>query len=83
MNISYKNFKKKFYRVLNRLFLNHQPIFIIDNGKPRAVLISYKDYISTQETMYLLKSQKNASRLVKAVVDFSNNRNFIKHSLID
>ena len=37
-----------------------------DRGKPAAVLMSLEDFASYEETRYLLKSPRNAERLLDA-----------------
>ncbi len=40
-----------------------------DRGKPAAVLISAEDFASLEETAYLLRSPRNAERLLAAIAD--------------
>ena len=50
--------------------------------KNKAVLISEEDYNSIQETLYLLKSPKNAILLYKAMEEVKQKK-FIKKDLKD
>ncbi|MEY4463734.1 MAG: hypothetical protein RLZZ81_705 [Pseudomonadota bacterium] len=41
-----------------------------------VVIMSLEDYNAMEETLYLLKSPKNAERLKRAINDFEENKNF-------
>jgi len=49
---------------------DHEPVIITrDRGKAAAVLMSLEDFASYEETRYLLKSPRNAERLLEATAD--------------
>ncbi|WP_417592894.1 type II toxin-antitoxin system Phd/YefM family antitoxin [Owenweeksia hongkongensis] len=58
-----KNMKSYFERVFNL----RVPLFISRPKGEDMVLMSKSDYESMQETFYLLKSPKNADRLLAAI----------------
>ena len=61
----------------------HEPVFITrGSGKPAAVLMSLEDFASYEETRYLLRSPKNAQRLLKAVEDLEKDGGE-EHELIE
>lgn len=45
-----------------------------DKGKPAAVLMSLEDYASYEETRYLLRTPRNADRLLKAVKELDEGK---------
>jgi antitoxin YefM len=45
--------------------------------------MSMRDYESLMETAHLLRSPKNATRLMKAIEDIEANRNLVQRELID
>lgn len=52
---------------------NDQETLIINRGKGKnTVLISLDEYNSIMETMYLLKSRKNAERLYESIEQMKN-----------
>jgi len=54
--------------MLDSVVEDHAPIVITrDRGKPAAVLISLEDFASYEETRHLLRSPRNADRLLEAV----------------
>lgn len=48
---------------------DHEPVIITRNGQQAVVMISLEDYKALEETAYLLRSPKNAKRLLEAVSD--------------
>lgn len=68
MDISDNKFKKNLKRIIDWTAVHHEPVFITSKNNVRKVaLLSYEDYCSLEETAYLLKSSKNAQRLLKAI----------------
>jgi len=68
--------------VLDKVNTDHAPVVITrQNAKP-AVVLSLEDFNSYEETMYLMASPKNATRLNKAIKEIENSQ-FAKHDLID
>jgi antitoxin YefM len=53
---------------LDRL-LRHEPVIITRSGEDSVVMLSLADYKSLEETAYLLRSPKNAKRLIEAIAE--------------
>lgn len=83
MDASYSELRQNLKKMIDQTASNHEPTFITSHKKRKAVLLSYEDYCSLEETAYLLKSPKNAQRLLKAISDLESNKNTKKHGLID
>lgn len=65
---SFSDLRKNLAATLDRVTQDHEPVVITrDRGKPAAVLISLEDFASYEETAYLLKSPRNAERLLAAI----------------
>jgi antitoxin YefM len=65
---SYSEFRKNLTSNLDRVNDDHEPVVITrDKGKPAAVLMSLEDFASYEETRYLLRSPRNAERLLDAI----------------
>lgn len=65
---SYSDLRKNLAATLDRVTEDHEPVIITrDRGKPAAVLISLEDLASYEETAHLLKSPRNAERLLSAI----------------
>ena len=65
---SYSELRKNLSATLDRVTEDHEPVLITrDRGKPAAVLMSLEDYASFEETAHLLRSPRNAGRLLQAI----------------
>ena len=83
MDTSYSELRQNLKKMIDWTSDNHEPAFITSHRERKAVLISYDDYCSLEESAYLLKSPANAQRLLQAILDFKQGRNIKKHGLID
>ena len=84
MEASYSHLRQNLKKVIDESVSSHEPTFITSHNKRKAVLISYEDYQSLEETAYLLRSPANAGRLLNAVTTFHDNPNqFEQHNLIE
>lgn len=83
METSYSELRQNLKKMIDQVSTNHAPTFITSHKKRKAVLLSYEDYCSLEETAYLLKSPKNAQRLLKALSDLKAKKNIKKRDLID
>lgn len=72
---SYSDLRKNLASVLDSVTEDHTPMLITrDRGKPAAVLISVEDFASYEETQHLLKSPRNAERLLEAVRELDDGK---------
>lgn len=81
--ITYTEARKNLAAELDRV-TNDCDVTIITRPKAEpGVLMSMRDYESLMETAHLLRSPKNAMRLMKAIEDIEANRNLVQRELID
>ena len=67
---SYSELRRNLASTLDSVNDDHEPVIITrDRGKPAAVLMSLEDFASYEETRYLLKSPKNADRLLTSIAE--------------
>lgn len=67
---SYSELRRNLASTLDSVNDDHEPVIITrDRGKPAAVLMSLEDFASYEETRYLLKSPKNAERLLNSITE--------------
>ena len=72
---SYSDLRKNLAATLDRVTEDHEPVIITrDRGKPAAVLISLEDLASYEETAHLLKSPRNAERLLSSINELEAGR---------
>lgn len=82
MNISYSSFRKNLKKNLDNIADKHERIFITFHNVRKAVVLSYEDYESFSETVYLLQNPVMATRLLKSIEDVKKGK-LEEHTLID
>lgn len=81
--VTYTNARNNLAKTLDKVNENHAPLLITrQNGAP-AVLMSLEDFTAWQETVYLLRSPRNAERLSQAIADVEAKRNLRKRDLAE
>jgi antitoxin YefM len=64
---SYSDLRRNLADMIDSVNADHEPVIITrDRGKPAAVLMSVEDFASYEETRHLLRSPRNAERLLEA-----------------
>lgn len=64
---SYSDLRRNLAATIDAVNADHEPVIITrDRGKPAAVLMSVEDFASYEETCHLLRSPRNAERLLEA-----------------
>lgn len=51
---------------------DHNPLIITRKSNRPVVMLSLEDYQAMEETTYLLRSPKNAKRLLESIVELEN-----------
>lgn len=67
--ISYTTARANLAKTMDRVCEDHEPVIITRGGEPSVVMVSLADYKSMEETAYLLRSPRNAKRLLEAIAD--------------
>ncbi|MFO1258119.1 MAG: type II toxin-antitoxin system prevent-host-death family antitoxin [Gammaproteobacteria bacterium] len=80
--ITYTQARKNFTETMNKVCDDHTPIIITRQNERPVVMISLDDYNAIEETLYLLRSPQNASRLSKALIEISEKK-YSRHDLMD
>ncbi len=70
MIATYSDFRQKLKGYLDQVFESHTPLHVTRTKGENIVVLSESDYESLMETVYLLKSPKNAARLMEAVEQY-------------
>jgi len=65
--MSFSNMRQHLATTIDTVVENHSPMLITRQNKDSVVIISLDDYMSMQETAYLMQSSNNASRLNSAI----------------
>jgi antitoxin YefM len=57
---------------MTRVCQNHEPIIITRNNADSVVMLSLDDYKALEETAYLLRTPKNARRLLASIAQLES-----------
>ncbi|MFQ5629030.1 MAG: type II toxin-antitoxin system Phd/YefM family antitoxin [bacterium] len=80
---TYTDARKNFKTLMEKVCDDHTPITITRNGERPVVVLSLEDYRAIEETLYLMRSPKNAERLVRAAKDLEEGKNYQTQELIE
>lgn len=67
---TYSNFRQHLKSFLDKVFVDHNPLFVTRSNGEDVVVMSKSDYESLNETLHLLSSPKNAERLLKGIKEY-------------
>lgn len=70
--ISYTAARQNLAKTMDKVCNDHDAVIITRKGEQSVVMISLEDYQALEETAYLLRSPKNARRLLEAVIELEN-----------
>ena len=80
-SLSMAEFRSRLAKYADTVAASHKPLFISrGKGKPGFVVLSEDDYNSILETNYLLRSPKNAKRLLGSIENVGKSQ-FEEHAL--
>ena len=65
--ITYSTARANLADTMDRVCGDHEPIIITRNGEQAVVMMSLEDFKALEETSYLLRSPKNARRLLESI----------------
>ena len=76
--ITYTTARAKLADTMDRVCEDHEAIIITRNGQQSVVMMSLDDYKALEETSYLLRSPKNARRLLESIADLEAGRGKVR-----
>ena len=79
---TYSQVRKNFTKTMSKVCEDHTSIIITRQNKKPVVMMSLEDYNALEETLYLLRSPNNASRIVNALEDIKKDL-LLKQNLIE
>jgi len=65
--ISYTAARANLAETMNRVCEDHEAIIITRSGQQAVVMMSLEDFKALEETSYLLRSPKNARRILESI----------------
>ena len=72
--ITYTTARAHLAETMDRVCNDHEAIIITRNGQQAVVMMSLDDFKALEETAYLLRSPKNARRLLEAMTELEEGR---------
>ncbi|OFT64134.1 type II toxin-antitoxin system Phd/YefM family antitoxin [Corynebacterium sp. HMSC05D03] len=80
--MSYSESRARYAEVLQSVVDDREEVIITRNGHESAVIVSLDDYNSLRETAYLLRSPRNAQRLLDSIESLNTGK-ATEHELIE
>ena len=80
--ISYTRVRERLAETMDKVCDDHTPVIITRNNQRAVVMLSLEDFESLEETTYLLRSPKNAKRLVESIAEIRPGGGRV-HDLVD
>lgn len=65
--ITYSTARARLADTMDRVCDDHEPVIITRNGQQAVVMMSLDDFKALEETSYLLRSPRNALRLLESI----------------
>lgn len=70
--IAYSTARANLAGTMDQVCEDHAPVIITRKGSGSVVMISLDDYQAMEETAYLLRSPKNARRLLASITELES-----------
>ena len=72
--ITYSTARANLADTMDRVCEDHEPIIITRNGEQAVVMMSLEDFKALEETSYLLRSPRNARRLLESIATLESGK---------
>lgn len=80
--ITYSAARADLAATMDKVCRDHDPVIITKKRESTVVMISLEDYEAMEETAYLMRSPKNAERLMKSIDEMKRGK-IVKKTLKD
>lgn len=70
--ITYSDARSKLAKTMEKVCDDHSPIIITRKNSPSVVMMSLEDFSAMEETTYLLRSPKNARKLLESIAELES-----------
>ena len=70
--ISYTNARSNLAKTMEKVCEDHAPVIITRRNENSVVMMSLEDFQALEETAYLLRSPKNARRLLESIAELES-----------
>ncbi|MDY6836686.1 MAG: type II toxin-antitoxin system prevent-host-death family antitoxin [Thermodesulfobacteriota bacterium] len=72
--ITYTTARQNLAKTMEKVCEDHSPVIITRKKNDSVVIMSLEDYTALEETAFLLRSPKNARRLIEAIVQLAEGK---------
>jgi len=72
--VTYTYVRNNLAKTLEKVCDDHDPVIVTRQNQNSVVIMSLEDYESLTETAYLLRSPKNAQRLIRSIADLDSGK---------
>lgn len=80
--ITYSAARANLADTMDRVCNDHEPIIITRNGQQAVVMMALEDFKALEETSYLLRSPRNAQRLLESIAALESGKGAVR-SLVE
>lgn len=70
--LTYSQARSELAKTMDKVCDDHTPVIITRKNQRSVVMISLEDYESLEETAYLLRSPRNARRLLESIAELES-----------
>ncbi len=70
--VTYSQARRSLAKTMDKVCDDHTPVIITRKNQRSVVMISLEDYESLEETAYLLRSPRNARRLLESIAELES-----------
>lgn len=72
--ITYTTARQNLAKTMEKVCQDHSPVIITRKKNDSVVIMSLEDYTALEETAFLLRSPKNARRLIESIVQLGEGK---------
>lgn len=76
--ITYTSARGNLASTMQQVCEDHEPVIITRKNSQAVVMMSLDDYEAINETAYLLRSPKNAKRLMRSIEDLDGGKGTVR-----
>jgi antitoxin YefM len=78
--VTYSQARENLAKTMDKVCDDHSPIIVTRKNQRSVVMISLEDYEALEETAYLLRSPKNARRLLESIAELEAGGGMVRES---
>ena len=72
--ISYTSARQNLAKTMEKVCNDHDAVIITRKNEQSVVMLSLEDYTALEETAYLLRTPKNARRLLESIAELEQDK---------